>query len=173
MSFLQGHGREEGTEVFDKTMHTPLFAYTRQRRDVFPVMWFCQKTIVLYTGLAFSFWVKLSGPENVIPDVFSDVWILISPHPAILLHNSRCMSWLWEATPGTWNVEGRNKKDSVATSWWSVGVSIKEGRQSIYILKVLQLEGNSSGSAKKTSANILATKHAEQSSTIRVSVRFW
>ena len=48
----------------------------------------------------------------------------------------------------------------------------KEIRQSVYILKVLQLESNSSGSDKEVSADKLAKKHMEESNTIRVSVRF-
>ena len=93
---------------------------------------FFQRIIVLYNGLAFSFSWKLSGPENIIPDVFSDIWILIFPYPAIFLHNHRSMSLLWEATPEIWSLEGRNRRNSRMTSWWSTGVSTKESTKSIY-----------------------------------------
>lgn len=102
--------------------------------------------------------MKLSGPANVIPDVFSDTWILIFPHPAIFLPNSRYMSLSWEATPEIWNIERRNRRDNIETSRWSTGVSIKGSRQSVYILKVFQLESKFIRLCQKDSSQSISWK---------------
>lgn len=128
--------------------------------------WLCQNTPQCFTLAwlhALSTWNFL-GLENV-PDVFS----LTFEYFSFLTEQYSCI------TTGIYaccerharnlepNLEGRNRRDSVATSWWSAGVSIKESRQSIYMLQVLHLESNSAGSAKETSANKLTKKHTEES----------
>lgn len=126
---------KEEPEVFGKAVYSPLFGMEKGRENgdiSVPSVWFFQRIIVLYNGLPFSFSWKLSGPENIIPDVFSDIWIVIFPYPAIFLYNHRSMSLLWEATPEIWRLEGRNRRNSRMTTWWSIGVSTKESTKSIY-----------------------------------------
>lgn len=62
--------------MFGKAVYSPLFGMEKGRENgdiSVPSVWFFQRIIVLYNGLPFSFSWKLSGPENIIPDVFSDI----------------------------------------------------------------------------------------------------
>lgn len=115
--------------------------------------------------------MKLSGPENVIPDIFSDYeyWSFLTQQYSCIIV---CICPCREKRLQNMECRRENRRGTIVTSWWSAGVSTEKNRQSIYILKVLQLENNSSGSAKKTSINKLAKKHIEKSSTVKFSVKF-